>query len=742
MARTKLSDSDIQSIIGQEIADSLLYEKTELSDKRSRAINYYYGDMPDTPPPPNRSSVVSKDVADTIDKLLPPIIRTFTASGRIVEYEPEKPGDEQFAQQASDYVTYVFMRDNDGYRILYNATHDALLQGNGVVKHYWKPNEEYHEEEYSGLDEMTMTALLQDPELEVTEQEVEESPLGPVYSIKVRRLKSKGKLCIEAIAPEDFLIDADATTLEDFRFAAHRSQVTRSALIEMGFKRSDVEMLGSTSIDYESEEKLARDGEWAHRSTLRDDATTLVDLYEVYIKIDLNDDGVAETVQAYYAGDNSGAGILLDWDEWDGDLPFTDIPCEPVPHRWDAQSIAEKIFDIQRVKTTMLRAALDNQYAVNNPQAIIVQDSVINKDALTNPKYGQPIMVKKGSEKPVEFRDMPYVGDKIFGMMEYLDKIIVERTGTSNNAMALDPETLQNQSATAAQLQHDLSYSRAELLARNMAELGWKKCFRKILRIIVKHQDKPRTIRLRNEWVPMDPRGWNSEMDCTVNVGLGTGSRDRDMAMLGAMAMNQKEIIASAAQFGMADVALEMLPKLVKTLTKQGEAAGIRNADDYYPEFTDERLQMLMQQAAQPKEDPKVEAEKAKMQMQMQSDQQKMQMEAQKAVMEGQIKERELEQTAQIEREKMAFERERMIAEFALQERLETQKMQAQIEKERAQMQADILVKREEMAMQAQLEREKMQMQQRQAEMANGPKYSKVVRNKDGKVEAVETVTQ
>ena len=730
MARTKLSDSDIQARVGMEIADSLLFERTELSEKRARAINYYYGEMPDTPPPPNRSSVVSKDVSDTIDKLLPPIIRTFTASGRIVEYEPQEPGDEQFAEQASDYVTYVFMRDNPGYHVLYSATHDALLQGNGIVKHYWMPKEEFHEEEYSGLDEMTMTALLQDPELEVTEQEAEETPMGPMYAIKVRRLKSKGKLCIEAIPPEDFLIDADATTLDDFRFAAHRSQVTRSDLIEMGFKRVDVEGLGASTSNLESEEKLARDGEWTGKHGLRDDATTLVDLYECYLKLDVNDDGVAETVQAYYAGDASGAGVLLDWDEWDGDLPFTDIPCEPVPHRWDAQSIADKVVDIQRIKTTMLRAAIDNQYAVNNPQAIVVEGAVVNKDALTNPKYGQPVIVRKGMDKPLEYRDMPYVGDKIFGMMEYLDKVIVERTGTSNNAMALDPETLQNQSATAAQLQHDLSYSRAELLARNMAELGWKTVFRKILRIITKHQDKPRTIRLRNEWIPMDPRGWNAEMDCTINVGLGTGSRDRDMAMLGAVAMNQKEIIASAAQFGMADVALETLPKLVKTLIKQGEAAGIRNADDYYPEFTPERLQQMMQAASQPKTDPKVDLE-----------QQKLQADVALRQADLQLKKYEIDQQEGKIQADLMLERERMALDTEQKMRVEQAKLAANIEKERAQMQADIETERQKLTMQLQIEREKMQMQsQFQREQADKPKKLKIVRGKDGRAEAVEQV--
>jgi hypothetical protein len=177
----------------------------------------------------------------------------------------------------------------------------------------------------------------------------------------------------------------------------------------------------------------------------------------------------------------------------------------------------------------------------------------------------------------------------------------------------------------------------------------------------------------------MDPRGWNAEMDCTINVGLGTGSRDRDMAMLGAMAMNQKEIIASSAQFGMADVALEMLPKLVKTLIKQGEAAGIRNSDDYYPEFTPERLQQMMQQASQTKTDPKIELE-----------QQKLKAEVELKQADLMLKKYEIDkQEGKIQADLM-LERERMALDTQNKMQVEQAKLAANIEKERAQMQADI----------------------------------------------------
>ncbi|MCC7060794.1 MAG: hypothetical protein IT508_11240, partial [Burkholderiaceae bacterium] len=149
----KMDDDSLKALLSQEISSALTYDDTELSQKRSKALEYYRGEMTDTPAMTGRSSVVSKDVADTIGWMLPGIIRVFTASDRMAIYEPERPGDEEFAEQATDYANFVFMKDNPGYRIMWDATHDSLLLGNGVVKHWWDDKEECEYTEHSGLTE-------------------------------------------------------------------------------------------------------------------------------------------------------------------------------------------------------------------------------------------------------------------------------------------------------------------------------------------------------------------------------------------------------------------------------------------------------------------------------------------------------------------------------------------------------------------------------------------------------------
>jgi hypothetical protein len=347
----KMDDDRLKALLSQEISSSLTYDKTELAAKRSKNLEYLRGEMNDTPAMAGRSSVVSMDVADTIGWMLPGIIRVFTASDRIAIYEPERPGDEQFSEQATDYANYVFLKDNPGYRIMWDATHDSLALGNGIVKHWWDDKEECEYSEHSGLTGEQIAILQQDnEEVEIVAQKPGEpqfilvpGPTGQMmeapietFDVKVKRVMRSGRLRVECIEPEDFLLSREAVRIENARFCAHRQDMTRSDLIEMGFDKELVENLPVDRFSSLQQEKISRDEEsQTFFNNVGDNSMLQVELYECYVKADVDGDGVAETVRAFYAG--AGAtGELLDWEVWDDDVPFSDIPCEPVPHRWDA----------------------------------------------------------------------------------------------------------------------------------------------------------------------------------------------------------------------------------------------------------------------------------------------------------------------------------------------------------------------------------------------------------------------
>ena len=110
----KMTEDELKALVAGEIRSSMLFDGTELADKRVQAIEYYNGEMPDLPAMPGRSSVTSRDVPDTIGWMLPGVIRVFSASDSMVQFEPQKPSDEEAAEQATDYCNYIFWRDNDG----------------------------------------------------------------------------------------------------------------------------------------------------------------------------------------------------------------------------------------------------------------------------------------------------------------------------------------------------------------------------------------------------------------------------------------------------------------------------------------------------------------------------------------------------------------------------------------------------------------------------------------------------
>ncbi|MBB5663248.1 hypothetical protein GGE68_001424 [Rhizobium leguminosarum] len=708
----KIDEVDLKALIASEINDAEVFVSTEVVQERVRAINYYNGEMPDTPHQQGWSQFKSRDVADVIGWVLPGIIRVFTASDRIVDYEPTKPGDEAFTDQASDYANYVFWKDNDGYRIMWDATHDSLLQADGIVKTYWDDSEECEYSVHSGLDDQSLALLLEDPDVEIISQKAAEpftdidpntgQPVEiPLYDVKIKHVTSKGRLVMETVEPENFLKDRESITIEGARFVCHRDpHVTRSKLIEMGFDKDIVESLPRYNFSSSrlTPEANARDP-YQFGNANGDPSMDRIELYECYIKADVNGDGIAETVLAYYAG-ASGAGELLDWEVWDDDLPFTQIPCEPVPHRFTSRSLAGDVMDIQQIKTSVGRQLLNNAYQVNNPQKDIEAGSVINMDELVNPSVGGVIIRKPGSQ-PVNYTDTPSILQDAIATLGFMDQVIEMRTGVSRATMALDPETLQNQTATANQNQHDSAYSQVELIARNQAELGWKKVFAKVLRLIVKHQDRPRMIRLRDEWVEMDPRQWNATMDAQINVGLGTGSRDRDMAMLNNILTSQIAITDRFQMSGLSEKAIEMMPKIRKTLVKIVEAAGIKNADSFYPDIDDADLQQIKQMADQAAQQPppEVQVQQAKLQADMQKSQAELQLKQQDQQSTLQMTAMQNEANIQLQREKMQQDAALQAQKMQMDYELRVQQINAEIQLKREQLGAEIELKRELAAM-------------------------------------------
>jgi hypothetical protein len=708
MAKT---NAEIASIVDRAVAVALRYDSDERSGDRSDAIDYTAGHMPDLPPEDGRSAVVSHDVADTMGWIMPGAMRVFTASDKLWEFEPETPADEEWCEQASDYINFLFWRECRGYRVLWNGIYDALQLRNGIVKAYWDDTPRTKVEMLTGISEIGLVELVNDEEVEVLQHSerkvLDADPMtgepAPyvVYDLKISRTCAYGKLVNESIPNEDFICDG-TPDLEEARVVGNRWRKTRSELIEEGYDRKQVEDLSGYTrrIDDAAEEDARRSRNWfGSENEGADRSMEEIEGVEVYLKIDVDDDGVAETIRAVSAG--QGEPGLLEWEIWEDDHPYVDLTGDPVPHRWQGRSVYDDTYDIQRINTVLFRNLLDNTYQISFPDRVVNLDRVTNKDAVFDRRHGNQLFTNGDPNNVVANAETPYVGDKILTTIEYVNAIREMRTGISRMSQALDPEALSNQTATAINAMQSAAYSKVELVVRNMAELGLKLLGRKNLKLTIKHQDRPRMIRLRDKWVEMDPRAWNSDMDCIVNVGLGSGSRDRDFAMLTTIAVDQASAlmqVGTSHPYG-----LKLLDAYIDTQQKRAEAAGLRNPEMFWPAIDDADKEAF----AQPQPDPKVQ------ELEM-----KAAMDERQAQMDASFKQAELQQKAQIEQVQAE-------ADIATKNR----EVEAQITLAREKFQIDVALMREKLAHEMRLK--EMETQERIRQQSVDAQFQRQSRQED-----------
>ena len=533
-----LDDSEIISMVESEINGSSEYMDSEISTQREKAMEYFYGE-PFGNEEDGRSQVVVTDVQDTLMWMMPSLMRIFTAGDKVVKFTPIGPEDEQVAAQATKYVNHVFYKQNDGFMILYNLFLDALMQKVGIVKHYWEDVENTITETYENLTEQEYSMLLEDDELEVIEHEetitfteavdpttgqsieVEETS----HNVTMARTTMDGKVTIENVPPEEFLINRGAKTLEDARFICHRSHKTRSDLIKMGYDPEVIDELPgytagtddiTTSQEYMARHSYDATGTGPNQSS--DDAEAIVQIFESYIKIDMDGSGVSVLHKVCHAG-----AELLDIEPIDH-IPFSSVCPIPIPHKFYGLSVAETVQDVQLVRSTLTRNLLDNMYLANNGRFQVVEGQVNIDDLLTNRPGG---IVRTRSPSALTPIATPALSPQSFAMLQYWEDIKTQRTGVNPKTQGLSADVLKSHVTTGAVTAAlTNAQGRLELIARIFADTGVRNMFKQIYNLIQRYENRKRMVRLNNEYVQIDPSSWREDLDVEIEVGIGYGDQD------------------------------------------------------------------------------------------------------------------------------------------------------------------------------------------------------------------------
>jgi hypothetical protein len=375
----------------------------------------------------------------------------------------------------------------------------------------------------------------------------------------------------------------------------------------------------------------------------------LVEYYECYVRTDMDGDGVAELHRVCYAGNE----ILMS-EECDY-VPFHSVCPLPIPHKFFGQSLADRAIDLQLVKTTITRQMLDNLYLTNNYRVGAVEGQVNLDDLLTSTAGGVIRIKNPNALVPMTVQSS---AAQSFPMLEYLDGVQAKRSGVSEASQGLDPNILQNVTATAVSAMSNAAGGKIELIARIFADTGVSSLMKGILHLLCKYQDKERIIKVNNKYIPMNPREWDTQYNVTVNVGLGTGSKTEQLSVMQMVLDKQEQMLK---EYGLSNP-LVSLKQYRDTLAKFVNMAGFKDESGFIKDITQEQSDQLAQaQAQNPQSDPNTEAAKILAQV-----------EKEKAELQAQT------QMAKVEMERKALEVK------AQRELLEMQQKEIQFEKEMA----------------------------------------------------------
>lgn len=643
----KMDDEDLLELLNRKEDAASHYIHGQLGSEREEAMRRYHR-MPYGNEVDGESSIVSSDCQDTVEWLLPALLKTFTSTDKAVSFEPSTQADVKPAEQATDACNYVFYKQNNGFLVLYTAIKDMLTVKNCAVMWRKEDVETVSSVPFKGATEEMLALMLQEEDAEIEhvnpapmldeqgQPQIDPMTLQPVigYSGRIKKTEKKSIVKVEAFSPDSLLVQRDWTSplLHDCPYVGRMMRVTLSELKMMGFECTAEELSSSDTRDASANGSRLTDVdriEAAGSQMVNDDNSDDDSMVEGWLRIeyvlaDKDGDGIAERLCVYRLQDK----ILKC--EVTSHVPIATSSPILNPHRWDGMSEIDVVADLQELHTELLRQTLNNLYLTNNPRTKVLTDAnwspLANIDDLLDSRAGG--VIRQRDVNAITEQVIPFSAGASMPMLEYVQGMRENRTGVSRQSQGLDPDSLNN-TAKGKQIDMSASMQRIELIARIIAETLVKPIFQGILKVLTDGEMGKLAFRLRDEFVEYDPNEWRDQYDMTINVGLGTGDTQAKAQQLMAIMQLQKE-----------GLALNLVtPKhLYHSASKIIENAGFKDVQNFVQDPS----------TAAPKPQPKpievqvkemeIQADAAKHGAEMQADVQKFQAETQMTRETEQIK--------------------------------------------------------------------------------------------------------
>lgn len=640
----KYSKEEMAALLDKQLRDALGAPGSELSEERLRNLQFYkaepVGEL-SGPTIPDRSTIVTSDVADTVEWMLPSLLRVFASSKDAMECEAKRPQLTPVAKLCSEYLRVLFWKRNRGFNVLQQWFKDALIQKVGFVRVFWEECKVDSEESYTGLTVEQVGELTSSPDVsivskaELEPQIVNGEPM-PLYDVTIKVTETQGKCRVLPCAPEEMRVHKDAVYGGDIPFIAHVRRRRRNDLEAEGYDLTDVQAAGAW--DSEEIERHSPDG-WGGTD---DDDGEMQEFIcsDCFIQLDQDEDGIAEWRHVFMIGDT-----VMDDDKAD-DHDFVYFCPVPMPHTFFGLCPADQALGPQRLSTSLIRAMADNTYLLVNGLTAVDSDKV-ELDDMLNRRPGGLVRVEGSPADAIMPMGQPGLGQDSYQMVEWSNQWRENRTGFTRNSQGLKADALNTNTATGTLALIEKGDQRIELIARVAAE-AVERLFEKILKCVCKYQNKADQVELFGQWIAIDPREWKDAFHITVDVGLGTGSKDRQAQVLKDLGSVQQGLIQGGIVQPQAAIALAV---------RFAEMQGLPGAEQYFP-------------PTQPKP-PGPGPQDAQAQALVAAEQVKAQATLKKAEMDNAT-------TLQLGREKIASQEK--VAMFEAQERIRVLREQAQLD--------------------------------------------------------------
>lgn len=595
LALLRSEDTDASAVFSSELA-------ADQDDAMQRYLGKPYGDEVE-----GHSRVVSRDLEDTINWLLPDLMRVFLSSDDLVSAEATNPADDAGAQCVEQVLPHVFFADNPGDRIVHDFAFDGLLQRIGIIHCTWAEPEARPPRMLEGLAPEQVQRYAGDPEYKIL---AAEQGQDGTFSLEVQHTPRFGRVRIEVVPPEEFALARRTKSLDDGDYHRRKRLVYAGDLGKLYPDRA-IDLASSGGKDVEIELDARRNSRFSDEPNagLREltiaEARRKVVLIEEFLRVDYDGDGVPELRHIKRVGDTILENIEVERTEFFAWSPIR------MSHKLVGRSMADVLIDLQRIRTVLMRRSLDSLAQSLNPRTVVntARAATSTIDDLLDNVTGGVIEVTGDVREAVTALATPDIAASAFQMLEYMDQRVEQASGVNRQSQGIDPDVL-NKTASGIMLLQAAASARVELIARWLAK-GLEPVFQHVLHLLCRHQDGARLVKIKGKPVAVDPRTWDDEMAITLHVGVGAESRQQRVANLGMILQKQEAIIAQA---GMSNP-LVTPAHYRATLARMCEAMGFKDSAQFFAEVGEGPAP-----APEPQKDPKlIEAETRAQVMQQES---------------------------------------------------------------------------------------------------------------------------